>query len=456
MIFDRRIDLTFFLLSPISFFLTFSPELITWTFRCFFVGAFLVKAAALAQIKQEYKPEARVFMKRYFIVYITQTTAYLMINPFVKSIYKINGMSPQMMSKTFITTNIISTLFSFFSGSMIEKFGNRLSTIYATILTIFQVICILIGNPTTCFISGCIVGLYDPIERVVFDNWFLHEAVELNLSPTESTLIYENKQFLQLVVSFIIGTYSAEVENRMGLKGVFASGMAISIISIITTTLLMIDTKPKNIKTNEKKENLGFKKTLQIFFNTKDASLYMFVITNILGFLINILYKPYFGDFIRTKTYNSVSEIANTYQVVLVVGTQFLTFLLYMFTPLKLMPLFYLLSALSLYATYFFYDDKALVIFFIVSQAICDGSLSSISISLKRDIYPDQIRGTLLSLVRLPASLSSSILLWITQGWNTKVYLLITGTGMLISSILGFFVYKLRSPRIRPTKEKEE
>lgn len=415
-----------------------SPTYVTILFYILSIWCVILKVRKWMQAEKSKSKWLNNFQLRYFICYYTFMGGLTFQGPYVYQRYLDSGISQSEISIIMSTFNIVSSLWGFAVGYFTEILGHKkLIIISALILSMHATLRFMGGF--WCFIcSSALMGISTASNRVVFEDWLMTMLQSPEAPEFSQATVQENSSLIRLFSTLIMTPLSAKITHHFGSASAFAISSLMFFVSSLIISLYLDDPQTllnnKSTENNQKKK-IGYLHALKsIFASIRTSSILTILL--VIDFSYNVftlLYSPRWLAIhqITKKDKLPLSQMSTTNSVALTNGAQIIGALLQAITtPQSSFFYSFLLSFVFISSILIFYYDKNIVFSLFILAAVSDGANQTIFRILRSNIYPRDVRGYILGFLRVPSSLSVSLILMLLKGRDVR-YIMTACCGFL-------------------------
>lgn len=406
--------------------------LITFTINVCIATLLIVRKFLTNQ--QKIPPELKKLLYRLFTVQTSVTFGMHIQMPYKYQLYLENGLTHSIISKIICYHHVITGFWNIFLPFAIKYFGHRNLIIFASFC--FAVSSLIIGNGSgsvNSFIAAsCFSGLTMPtIMRCFQDIWQLEEK-KLPTNWNSNFVYNETRSLISLITTWISSPLSSFVASKYGTRMIFNFSSILTFISVIPTFLLIkssvhdTDNISKNNDVSLVANHFKEKKiTYFIIFIDVVISIGMFLFhQRSSAFLLTSDHKPPMGF------------VSGTYGVLDLTGAQIISLFSHFLSYKSWLSVFSLLMGINMILIFFVYKNKIVVFLCICLNSFVSSGFMANSFFLHKQYYPSNLRNYFMSLIRIPTSIISFLIMWFWRSENIEYYAAVAGLLLLISSFL--------------------
>lgn len=379
--------------------------------------------------------------KSYLIPYSIIHIGGLIQQPYIYQRYIECGFSHEKIAMIHVYSYASTAVFSVFAGFLLKKLGHAKFLSLLCLQLSFSSALKQFSSYFLIAVSSCIMSFSMPSIIMVLSDWWLR-AESLLYDKEKSHFIFnENHSFLNMMLHIAITPISGFSSHKWGTLFIFRICPIIFLISILFV-LVYLNKFQFNIARNSSKSDI---KSIFKVLSSSKGSLIMTVL-DISLMLSNFLWmRRIYGQFSKMNSKPSLSFISGSFGIAGLIGALFSESLSTLFSK-ELYLFFGLLIQGILISLSFLYADQKTLVF------ICDffvfflhHSLDPSLLILRKINYPDNLRGYLMSLTRIPVSIFSCIITWITRNSENNYPVLYSGISLIAASVFALILSFIKS-----------
>lgn len=385
-------------------------------------------------------PELKKLLYRLFTVQTSVTFGMHIQMPYKYQLYLENGLPHSTISKIICYHHVITGVWNIFLPFAIKYFGHRLLVIFASLC--FGISSLIIGHNNGSvngfILASCFSGLTMPtIMRCFQDIWQLEEK---NLpSNWKANYVYnETKSLISLITTWIISPLSSFVASHYGTRSIFNFSSALIFVLIIPTFLLIKNpTSSSSSRDSNKDTDLSL-----VAKQFKEHKITYFVIFLDVVFSIGMfLFHQRSSAFLLTSDHKPpMGFVSGTYGVLDLTGAQIILLFSHYFSYQTWLSLFSLLMGTNMILVFLNYKNKIAVFLCICLNSFVSSGFMANSFFLHKQYYPSNLRNYFMSLIRIPTSIISFLIMWFWRSESIEYYALMAGFILLVSSLFCVFL----------------
>jgi MFS family permease len=364
---------------------------------------------------------------RYFVSYYAFMSGLTFQGPYVYQRYLDSGLNSAQIGTIMSTFNIVSSLWGLFIGYAIDLLGHKRLIILSAMFLSIHASLRYAGGFWSFVVGAAVMGLSTASNKVVFEDWLMNElqapgAPDQKLSQA---IVQENSALIRLISTLVMTPISAKVTHLFGSSAAFCISSLMVFTSIGIIQLCMQDWKPIDSAKPRQGYFQSIKAIVVAIRGSKELLLLLLV-----DFCYNIfflIYSPRWLSIhqIDKKEKLPLSQIGNTNTIVLMSGAQIFSAVLAAFAAKTSVLIGFVVYLISVVGIYVFFPNKNCVYFFFVCSGIADGVIGTAMRVARGLIYPREIRGYILGLLRVPSSLCVSAVIFMLKGYDDVRYLVV-------------------------------
>lgn len=418
--------------------------LITFTINLL-IATFLMARKYFSN-QNQIPPDLKRLLYRLFTVQTSVTFGIHIQMPYKYQLYLENGLTHSTISKIMCYHHLITGVWNIFLPFAIKYFGHRLLIVFASLC--FSISSFIIGHNNgsinSFIVASCFSGLTMPtIMRCFQDIWQLEEK---NLpSNWKANYVYnETRSFISLVTTWIISPLSSFIASHYGTRMIFNFTSILILVSILPTFILIKNPTPLLDDTNTNNNNEKSKETdiSLVVKHFKEHKITFFVI--FLDILISIgmfLFHQRSSAFLLTPEHKPpMGFVSGTNGVLDLTGAQIISLFSHFLPYQSWMSVFSFLMGTSMIFIFLSYKNKVLVFVFICMHSFVSSGFMANGFFLHKQYYPSDLRNYFMSLIRIPTSVTSFLIMWFWRSENIEYYALVAGFLLMISAVLFVFL----------------
>lgn len=404
-----------------------------------FIATFLMARKYFTN-QNKIQPELKNLLYRLFVVQTSVTFGMHIQMPYKYQLYLENGLTHLIISKIICYHHIITGVWNIFLPFAIKRFGHRLLIMFASFC--FGISSLIIGysNESVNFfiLASCFSGLTMPtIMRCFQDIWQLEEK-RLPTNWKANFVYNETRSLISLITTWIVSPLSSFIASRYGTRMIFNFSSILIFISIVPTFILIKD--PITVSNNENNKNNELRETdvSLVEKQFKEHKITYYVIFLDVVFSIGMfLFHQRSSAFLLTPVHKPpMGFVSGTYGVLDLIGAQIILLFSHLFSYQVWLSVFSFLMGIFMILMFFVYENKIFVFIFICMNSFVSSGFMANVFFLHKQYYPSNLRNYFMSLIRVPTSIISFLIMWFWRSENIEYYAAIAGLLLLVSSIL--------------------
>ncbi|OHS95093.1 major facilitator superfamily transporter [Tritrichomonas foetus] len=433
------------------------------------------------------------FQFRYFLCYYTFMAGLNFQGPYVYKRYLDTGISQDEISVIMSTFNIVSSFWGLVIGYVQEMFGHKRLIILSAMLLSAHATFRFLGGFRNFVISSVLMGVSTASNRVVFEDWLMIMLQNPEAPKLAQATVQENSALIRLFSTLIMTPLSAKLTHHFGSASAFATSSVMFFASAAIMSVYLDDPKSstesskstnanssssndnkkaekvekiasdKNENKNEnktdikKRQKMGYANALKSIYHSVRSSpeLSILLLCDFAYNVFTLLYGPRWLAIhqITKKDTLPLSQMSSTNSVALMNGAQILGAVLQLFSTRLSLFYGFFMYVVCISAILIFFSNKNLVYTFYILSAMCDGGLGTIFRMLRSSIYPRDTRGYILGFLRVPTSLTVSLILMLFKGKDVRYFMFLCVVFLSLSTVLSFILYQKEKKEEENAKE---
>jgi MFS family permease len=354
------------------------------------------------------------------------------------------------------TFNIVSSFWGFLVGHAADRLGHKKLIIVSACLLSFHATLRYVGGFPAFLFASAVMGVSTASNKVVFEDWLMTELQSPDAPELSMVTIQENSALIRLLLTLAMTPVSAKLTREFGSSAAFSVSALLFFTSALIISIWMGDRKPSE----SRHRKAGYVESLKTVVAEVLASreLLIMLAIDVCYNVFYLLYSPRWLTLhqLDKKEKLPLSQMSSTASVALMNGAQIFGALLQVMAPKPASASRIVLCAgflsyvAALVAILIVFENKNLVYAAYVLAAICDGGLEPVLRMSRSAIYPRDVRGYILGLLRVPNSLIvSGILLFVKNRPVTVIVSICIGFLSVATVLAGMLARK------KPEKSQE-
>lgn len=380
--------------------------------------------------------ELKKILIRYFLCYYAFSLGFSIQDPYVMQRYLDSNLTSAQISTILITFNLVSAFASLLTGYLLNTIKHRFTIMIAAVLLSCSSFLRTFSDFQSFVVAAALIGVAVPIYKVAFEDWWIGEQSELQCDSA-NMIFSENNALINLVMTIIMTFTSSTITKKFGTFIAFKIASPLFLVSIVPIACFFKNRNPLRIEITLSESIAVLKRTLVnqpiiyfVFLLDLCYSCFLFIcMPRLTQFMITENIRPphalVMGSYIVSNLNGAqlISEISNRMA----------------FTKWIIFGTFVVEIAILL--MYFGFDNKITVFTGAVIIGFSDGMLQSMMLVLKQKFYPKEIRGYLMSFLRVPISLIACFIIWFAKNTDLSFFLLILALIMALANISAIILH---------------
>ena len=400
--------------------------------------AVVLKIRKWLSVKRESAPWLTRLQLKYFICYYSFMMGLNLQGPYVYQRYLDSGIEPAKISIIMSTFNIVSSLYGFAVGYFTELLGHKRLIIISALLLSVHASLRYIGGFWCFVVASGVMGVATASNRVVFEDWLMSELQAADASDQAQATIQENSALIRLLTTLALTPVSAKITHLFGSSSAFCVSSLLFMGSALVISVMMDEVKM------ERRKRLGFVGSFKALKNaikgSKSLALMLVVDFGYNAFLL--LYNPRWLSIhqVDKKEKLPLSQMSSASSVAVMNGAQLFGAVVHYVSAELSLNIGFAVYSLIIGAILFFYNDKNMVFLCFVLASACDGGLNTAMRIVRGGVYPSDVRGYILGLLRVPTSLCVSGVLLALKGYDASMIVTAALVFLVLATVASFAV----------------
>jgi MFS family permease len=392
------------------------------------------------------------FQMRYFVCYFSFMFGLTFQGPYVYQRYLDSGLEQPQIAIIMSTFNIVSSLWGFVVGHATKRLGHKKLVVLSACLLGLHAILRWAGGYFQFILASAVMGVSTASNRVVFEDWLLTHLQSPDAPPLSLVTVQENSALIRLILTVISTPVSAWLTGRFGTGAAFAASALMFLSSALINSFLLSDANATT-----KAQKVGYFQSLKVVYDAVKSSreLVIMMLIDIAYSVFYLLYSPRWLSLHQLDKNEKLplSQMGTTSSVAPVNAAQLLSAVLGMAgqraegAARYAMAVTLLLYLASLGAILAVFPEKNFVYIAYICAALCDGGLEPVLRISRGSIYPRDVRGYILGLLRCPNSLIVSGILLLVRSRPVTVLLKVAIGFMSFATFLAIVLARRKSEK---------
>ena len=417
--------------------------------------------------------DLKILLIRFFFCHEAIHFARRTQNPYRYQMYVEYGLTNEQISRIVSISYMSIAIWNLFMPILLRKLGNaNLITLVCVTLAVSSIF-FSFGKYESFVIGQSLFSMAMPTCMMGMQDWWLNSELTLPDEYNSHFVFDEIRTLLQLIASLVISPMSSWVVENFGISSVFSLSPAFFFAAIILIQYLLTRPKSDNEKDKDIKEEditdgivendhsvlQDFRELSDFFFKSNNI-IFLPLMIDIAYAVSFYLYMQRMNAFLFTPNHKpKMGFVSGALDVVLLIGAQFISivtrFVNSRFTPEQnkcsvfnvFIVALTLSSALFMISIYYMYDNKIIVFALICLNSFLESGSNTYLVLMRKKYYPPRIRNYLMTIVKLPTSLLSFVIVWFWKTEHIQEYALIAGISMVFCSLLALSLIMLERRR---------
>jgi MFS family permease len=365
--------------------------------------------------------------------------------PYVYQHYLDSHIDPSTITVIMSSFNVVSSIWGFAVGYVSDHLGHKKVIILSAFLLSIHATFRYIGGFWFFVMSSCVMGISTASNRVVFEDWLATQLQTPDAPELSYVTIQENSAVLRLFLTLASTPISTRVTDRFGTSGAFCVSALMFFTSALIISVFMNDTR----QGEGRRKKMSYGESIRAVWEAVRGSreLVFMLLIDVSYNVFYLLYSPMWQSIhqIDNKEKLPRSEMSSTSSVAAVNGAQILGAVLQWFAPRSALfggLLFYTFAVANILVVF---SNKNSVYFSFILAAICDGGLETIFRLSRAAIYPREVRGYILGLLRVPNSFLVSGIRMMLRKYQVTAIIAMCSMFLALATLLAFVLMRVKS-----------
>ena len=375
---------------------------------------------------------------KYFICYYTFMSGLNMQGPYVYQRYLDNGLDSGSIGIIMSTFNIVSALWGFAVGYFTELLGHKKLILISALLLSVHASLRYIGGFWSFVAASACMGVATASNRVVFEDWLMAQLQAAEATDQAHATIQENSALIRLLTTLALTPVSARLTSLFGSSSAFCASSLMFMVAAFVISIVMDDTKI------ERRKRIGFMGSFvavkSAIWNSRNLALLLLGDFAYNAFLL--LYNPRWLSIhqVDKKEKLPLSQMSSASSVALMNGAQLFGAVLNFLSAKWSLALGFSIYTVAVVGILLFFNDKNMVFLCFIIASVCDGGVNTAMRIVRGSVYPSDVRGYILGLLRVPTSLCVSGLLMALKGHDVRFTIMTALAFLILSTAVSFIV----------------
>jgi MFS family permease len=366
---------------------------------------------------------------RYFLCHYAFMSGLTFQGPYVYQRYLDSGLESPQISMVMSTFNIVSSLWGLVVGYAIQYLGHKRLIIVSAMMLSAHASLRYLGGFWSFLMSAAVMGISTASNKVVFEDWLMAQLQApdvpegLDLKLAQAT-IQENSALIRLIITLVMTPISATVTKTFGSSSAFCISSLMFLSSTVIIQLFMKEWRPME----PGRPRLGYWASIRsIIEHIKSSRELLWLLA--VDYSYNVFFLIYSPRWLSIHQLDKkeklpLSQIGSTSTVALMNGAQLFSAALSFLAAKTSVFIGFLGYLISVVSIYMFFPNKNFVYFFFVCSGISDGVIGTALRVARSMIYPREVRGYILGLLRVPTSLCVSAVVFLLKAYDVSYLVL--------------------------------
>lgn len=414
------------------------------------IAAVIVKIIRWIKVKGSSSREFMLLQLRYFVGYYTMQLPLTISGPFVHLRYVECNLSSTKIVNLRIIFNVLCAVVSIFTGACLNGLGHQKVVIVAVISSIACNYLRYRGIGNDFLFAMIAAAIAAPLAKVAFDDWFFAELKTLKDIPNDAHCTFtENNALMSLIVSIAASSAGSYIQDHYSIQHTFLVATIGLVISLIPIALFF---KSKASKT-KKEGNGGFSLLANTLIESKDTKFKLMIIIDALFSMTTALFVPGICSYFMTVENLPAAQLSSSFSIATLWGAQLLSLFKLKSPSFGILSLYFVSEVACYVLMWLFYTNKKFLFIMLCCIGLAHGGSAAVMLSLRQQLYPSNIRGYTLSLIKLLASVLSTGLMQAMKPRPEDQQILITGLEPAAALLLSLWIMHIKVPRKTPGKK---
>lgn len=402
-------------------------------------------AAVILKVRKWLKTEKAAskwlqsFQIRYFLCYFAYMNGLSFQGPYVYQRYLDSGLEAGQISIIMSTFNVVSALYGFVVGHATEMLGHKTMIIVSALCLSMHATLRYVGGFPLFLLASAIMGVSTAANKVVFEDWLIAQLQSPDAPKLAQATVQENSALIRLIVTLVMTPLSAKLTQMFGSSAAFNMSSLMFLMSAAIIAVAM-DAPPRK----ENKKRLSYGGAMVSIFNAvrKSRELAALLIIDFSYSVFFLLYSPRWLSIhqITRKDRLPLSQMSSTSSVALMNGAQLFGAFLQFVTAKTSLAAGFLAYLVAVVGILVFFADKNIVYMCYMLASVCDGGINTSIRIAKGSIYPSDVRGYILGLLKVPTSLCVSGILFLLRGAEAWMIVAVSSMFLALTTVMSFYL----------------
>lgn len=425
--------------------------IVVWVFRISLGIAMFVVLYKRIMSPQSINKDLKILLARYFACQFAIFFASHLQMPYRYQLFLEKGLTGSQISEIFAYANIVIAIWNLIMPIALKKLGHATLCTFVALSYCLNSFLISFSDKFYLFvISGCISGLAMPTAMMSLMDYWMSEEMLLPEESNANFVFNEFRVLVALLNSSISSPTSNYIATNYGIKYVFSFTISIPLASIILiTSLLHLQKKP------EEKSIGGDFSDLKVFF-TENPKNIAFVFTEIAFSVVLHSMMQHMSAFLFTPTHKPpMGYVKGAYGVLDLISAQLFSQISGNLSATMWTIVIMISMGLAMSGIVVFYENKIIIFLLLGLVSAIISSANGIFIQMRKLIYPGRIRNYIMTVVKMPSSLISTVIIYFVKDYNVKSYIIVSTVVVAWGAIFAYIIRSFEKTEII-TKDQEE
>lgn len=349
---------------------------------------------------------------------------------------------PKHLIHTLSIVQQAATLFgSMTCGPILDKVGNRFVIMLSCFTKIVSLIILSYTEQTQlAVVSKLLWGFSYILAKIGFDHWLVEVTTVYELSSYDRSILLEQRSLFSLIIDVVFTNVIDKIVKNFDVVSLFKSVLLIDII--ISLPIYFSISSGTKRKLNKEKSEKKAETDRPIDLETIKVG------------MIDTIYCLSTGLFKSQLSTNFLNQnlpfsmIMATYTVSLSLGTSAYTVVEQYKIDSKFLKFVLIGFMVGNVCGYLSADNDILAYMVTIILGFMDGITTSHMVSARKEFYPANHRGTILSIVRTGGSLIHMLINFMMSYLPEEIYFVVCASAYLIVLFIYIFVQPSSKPKI--------
>jgi MFS family permease len=389
---------------------------------------------------------------RYFACYHSFMVGLTFQGPYVYQRYLDSGIEQPQIAIIMSTFNIVSSLWGFAVGHAAKRLGHKKLIVLSAAFLALHATLRWAGGFFQFVLAAAVMGVSTASNKVVFEDWLLSQLQSPEAPQLALVTVQENSALIRLILTVISTPVSAALTQKFGSGAAFAVSALMFFTSALVNTCYLAD-----LTATTKPQKAGYLQSLKAVYDAVKNSreLLIMMLIDIFYNVFYLLYSPRWLSLHQLDKNEKLplSQMSTTSSVAPVNAAQLIGAILGMAgqraegAARHAMAVTFILYVAALGAILAVFPEKNWVYIAYICAALCDGALEPVLRLSRGSIYPKEVRGYILGLLRCPNSLIVSGILLHVRSKSVTVLLSVAIGFISCAAVLSVVLARRRSEK---------